>query len=79
MAEAFELDGDTSANGNHRGYGATAARLTPDQKVGSSNLSALTFGRNYLDSEHPPVVVPIVSPRARLEWRDATRPSVRER
>ena len=25
------------------GYGATAARLTPDQKVGSSNLSALTF------------------------------------
>ena len=23
------------------GYGATAARLTPDQKVGSSNLSAL--------------------------------------
>ena len=26
-----------------RGYGATAARLTPDQKVGSSNLSALTF------------------------------------
>ena len=27
----------------HRGYGATAARLTPDQKVGSSNLSALIF------------------------------------
>lgn len=25
------------------GYGATAARLTPDQKVGSSNLSALIF------------------------------------
>ena len=25
------------------GYGATAARLTPDQKVGSSNLSALNF------------------------------------
>ena len=25
------------------GYGATAARLTPDQKVGSSNLSGLTF------------------------------------
>ena len=25
----------------HWGYGATAARLTPDQKVGSSNLSAL--------------------------------------
>ena len=26
-----------------RGHGATAARLTPDQKVGSSNLSALIF------------------------------------
>ena len=26
---------------DRRGYGATAARLTPDQKVGSSNLSAL--------------------------------------
>ena len=25
-----------------RGYGATVARLTPDQKVGSSNLSALS-------------------------------------
>ena len=25
----------------NRGYGATAARLTPDQKVGSSNLSGL--------------------------------------
>ena len=28
-----------------RGYGATAARLTPDQKVGSSNLSALILIR----------------------------------
>ena len=28
---------------SHWGYGATAARLTPDQKVGSSNLSALIF------------------------------------
>ena len=26
-----------------RGHGAMAARLTPDQKVGSSNLSALIF------------------------------------
>ena len=26
---------------SHRGHGATAARLTPDQKVGSSNLSGL--------------------------------------
>ena len=28
-----------------RGYGATAARLTPDQKVGSSNLSGLICHR----------------------------------
>ena len=28
-----------------RGYGATAARLTPDQKVGSSNLSGLILNR----------------------------------
>ena len=27
----------------HWGYGATVARLTPDQKVGSSNLSGLIF------------------------------------
>ena len=26
-----------------KGYGATAARLTPDQKVGSSNLSGLIY------------------------------------
>jgi hypothetical protein len=30
-----------AASMTSRGYGATAARLTPDQKVGSSNLSAL--------------------------------------
>ena len=47
-----------------RGYGATAARLTPDQKVGSSNLSGLTRlrmlgGRSslhdiwHLDRRHP--------------------------
>ena len=31
------------------GYGATVARVTPDQKVGSSNLSALTsFGFNAI-------------------------------
>ena len=30
------------ASAAHGGYGATAARLTPDQKVGSSNLSALS-------------------------------------
>ena len=32
------------------GYGATVARLTPDQKVGSSNLSALKF--LYADEKH---------------------------
>ena len=32
-----------SCSSSSRGYGATAARLTPDQKVGSSNLSALIF------------------------------------
>ena len=30
------------------GYGATVARLTPDQKVGSSNLSALIFQNGYI-------------------------------
>ena len=39
---ANEADVDQSVPGQ-RGRGATAARLTPDQKVGSSNLSALTF------------------------------------
>ena len=35
--------------GKARGYGATAARLTPDQKVGSSNLSGLilAFGSEF--------------------------------
>ena len=33
-----------------RGYGATAARLTPDQKVGSSNLSALIIACWWADS-----------------------------
>jgi hypothetical protein len=32
-----------SEHGPSRAYGATAARLTPDQKVGSSNLFALIF------------------------------------
>ena len=31
-----------------RGYGATAARLTPDQKVGSSNLSGLILPRDSI-------------------------------
>ena len=33
----------SSCRSCQRGYGATVARLTPDQKVGSSNLSGLTF------------------------------------
>ena len=32
---------DRALNSSARGYGATAAHLTPDQKVGSSNLSGL--------------------------------------
>ena len=35
--------GRSGRSAGHRGYGATAARLTPDQKVGSSNLSGLMF------------------------------------
>jgi hypothetical protein len=37
-----------------RGYGATAARLTPDQKVGSSNLSALilSLAGNEVPRDH---------------------------
>ena len=44
-----------------RGYGATAVRLTPDQKVGSSNLSGVIFRnpifavKRFLDSEKPKV------------------------
>ena len=43
------LPNDNNDVASHRGYGATAARLTPDQKVGSSNLSALIFatGETY--------------------------------
>ena len=35
------------------GYGATAARLTPDQKVGSSNLSALICISMHVSHSHP--------------------------
>jgi len=42
LAGAFHSYGQTSLRWlSPRGYGATAARLTPDQKAGSSNLSAL--------------------------------------
>ena len=40
MFVSYEQDQSTSA-WRHGGSGATVARLTPDQKVGSSNLSAL--------------------------------------
>ena len=39
------LSAATSTFQMQRGYGATAARLTPDQKVGSSNLSGLIFAK----------------------------------
>ena len=35
-----------------RGYGATAARLTPDQKLGSSNLSGLTLHAAWVLGAH---------------------------
>ena len=41
-----------------RGYGATAARLTPDQKVGSSNLSGLIHAVHFyqkLNQKEPPL------------------------
>ena len=38
-----------SAHWKSRGYGATAARLTPDQKVGSSNLSGHRFRTGKLN------------------------------
>ena len=41
---------------HHRGYGATAARLTPDQKVGSSNLSALITHKHFIFPSPPPPI-----------------------
>ena len=38
-------------SGASRGYGATAARVTPDHKVGSSNLSGLTHAMFFLGSQ----------------------------
>ena len=40
---AFNVTNLPSTTATEWGYGATVARLTPDQKVGSSNLSALIF------------------------------------
>jgi hypothetical protein len=48
----------------HRGYGATAARLTPDQKVGSSNLSALMFMPSRISSSFPFVQKAATFPQA---------------
>ena len=51
-----------------RGYGATAARLTPDQKVGSSNLSALIYlYHSYLSMYGRDVVPPRQHSPTRLE------------
>ena len=36
-----------------RGHGAMAARLTPDQKVGSSNLSAFICTSMHVSHSHP--------------------------
>ena len=49
--------GDILSIPSIRGYGATAARLTPDQKVGSSNLSALIFHRNDCPSNAMPLLI----------------------
>ena len=52
----------------HRGRGATAARLTPDQKVGSSNLSALTLPAiipvlpQHMVKLHWPLIAPFLDP-----------------
>ena len=46
---------------HHRGYGATVARLTPDQKVGSSNLSALILrGQKARQDMSPESVIPTI-------------------
>ena len=44
----------TGADMKARGYGATAARLTPDQKVGSSNLFGLIWALVFLWLPTPP-------------------------
>jgi hypothetical protein len=47
-----------------RGYGATAARLTPDQKVGTLNLSALMFMPSRISSSFPFVQKAATFPQA---------------
>ena len=37
----LQMNQNVGSKGGHRRHGATAARLTPDQKVGSWNLSAV--------------------------------------
>ena len=41
LSQPFSLRPRCASSSSSRGYGATAARLTPDQKVRSSNLSGL--------------------------------------
>ena len=41
LSQPLSLPPRCASTSSSRGYGATAARLTPDQKVGSSNLSGL--------------------------------------
>ena len=43
-------EADTASS--KRGYGATVARLTPDQKVGSSNLSDVMTSRHDVMTSH---------------------------
>ena len=45
-----------------RGYGATAARLTPDQKVGSSNLSVLIFSNQLGHADGTDIMLSNVAP-----------------
>ena len=50
MKRVTSTGGDMKA----RGYGATAARLTPDQKVGSLNLSGLICALVFFVVAHTP-------------------------
>ena len=58
------------------GYGATAARLTPDQKVGSSNLSGLTHVCGLLAGAHPQIASAFPGDKVR-EQRQFHKPQVK--
>ena len=53
LSQPLSPAGRCACSSSSRGYGATAARLTPDQEVGSSSLSGLIF---FL-SPHPVLAV----------------------